>query len=116
MLHHAYWYAASFFKCPITSFGFSQSIDLLYLDEGVYTEEVLLVYAPTYPAFAVTFRRNFLHVTLIVLLQIDEGYLRLGAASALLKLARSQDSPVTADVYLHLALTMQVSNAHPDAL
>lgn len=50
--------------------------------------------------------------TLLILLQIDEGCVRLGAASALLKMARSQDSPVTADVYLQMALTMQVSNAH----
>ena len=44
-------------------------------------------------------------------LQIDEGCVRLGAANALLKLAREHESPVTADVYLQLALTMQVS--HP---
>ena len=41
-------------------------------------------------------------------LQIDEGCVRLGAANALLKLARGHDSPVTADVYLQLALTMHV--------
>ena len=41
--------------------------------------------------------------------QADEGCVRLAAAKALLKLARSQDNPVSADVYLQLALTMQVS-------
>ena len=40
--------------------------------------------------------------------QADEGCVRLAAAKALLKLARSQDNPVSADVYLQLALTMQV--------
>lgn len=40
-------------------------------------------------------------------LQIDEGCVRLAAANALLKLAKSPDNPVSADVYLQLALTMQ---------
>ena len=44
-------------------------------------------------------------------MQIDEGCVRLGAANALLKLARGHNSPVTADVYLQLALTMQVQHS-----
>lgn len=42
--------------------------------------------------------------------QIDEGCVRLATANALLKLAKSQDNPVSADVYMQLALTMQVGN------
>ncbi|DBA83186.1 TPA: hypothetical protein ACH3X2_006702 [Trebouxia sp. C0005] len=38
---------------------------------------------------------------------IDEGCVRLATANALLKLAKSQENPVSADVYLQLALTMQ---------
>ena len=44
-------------------------------------------------------------------LQIDEGCVRLATANALLKLAKSQENPVSADVYLQLALTMQASLA-----
>ncbi len=40
--------------------------------------------------------------------QIDEGCVRLATANALLKLAKSQENPVSADVYIQLALTMQV--------
>lgn len=43
--------------------------------------------------------------------QIDEGCVRLATANALLKLAKSQENPVSADVYLQLALTMQASLA-----
>ncbi|KAA6416440.1 MAG: hypothetical protein FRX49_13587 [Trebouxia sp. A1-2] len=42
---------------------------------------------------------------------IDEGCVRLATANALLKLAKSQENPVSADVYLQLALTMQASLA-----
>jgi hypothetical protein len=44
-------------------------------------------------------------------LQINEGCVRLATANALLKLAKSQENPVSADVYLQLALTMQASLA-----
>ena len=46
-----------------------------------------------------------------MVMQIDEGCVRLATANALLKLAKSQENPVGADVYLQLALTMQVSFA-----
>ena len=49
------------------------------------------------------------HVVGVV--QIDEGCVRLATANALLKLAKSQENPVSADVYLQLALTMQASLA-----
>ncbi len=48
---------------------------------------------------------------IVRVLQIDEGCVRLATANALLKLAKSQENPVSADVYLQLALTMQVSLA-----
>ena len=44
-----------------------------------------------------------------IVFQIDEGCVRLATANTLLKLAKSQDNPVSADVYMQLALTMQVS-------
>ena len=43
-----------------------------------------------------------------LVVQIDEGCVRLATANALLKLAKSLENPVGADVYLQLALTMQV--------
>lgn len=49
------------------------------------------------------------HVVGVV--QIDKGCVRLATANALLKLAKSQENPVSADVYLQLALTMQASLA-----
>ena len=58
------------------------------------------------------FTSSGLAVTCLTFLQIDEGCVRLATANALLKLAQSQENPVSADVYMQLALTMQVCQSN----
>ena len=42
---------------------------------------------------------------------VDEGYMRLAASCALLRLARAHDSRISVETYFTLALTMQVSES-----